>query len=491
MIRLAKHEWDLLRSLAGQARIAPERINVLQARWEQNGPRPGAPYTLLIGQPAVLELLLARWLGPEAAGEMAAAGDRPLVLGPQPDKVQPPLGRWPTRRQQLPGHVLVLRAAQPLTPAQEAALASLGFLDQAILVTSLSQPLSQTEREVAGSLRAIAATLRVLIVALPSDVLSPGEQAELTDYATAQMAAQGFGTDRCTGAAIWFTEGSEKRAGALSRIEEWLTPRETDVRAGRDGMLRQALDNLLSEIEKADVQQASIDVPDEDLDHCIGQFNHHLTGLGEKMVQMAELGEFKTTEQARRFFVDAVHGWTTGQSLPATTLTYAETVRPGVKAGLAAEVEAAASLLEYVPSENAKPLSPGSTNELQAPMSLMKHARSFLHAILIGVVTAVALFLLATLLLAPWLALPLSLVVGIVAALLAYIFRSRSFPLPVVPSPTLSMPPQKTPPALRGWSQIEQRLSTWFSSRLRHAPPSVQQECERLRAMWQLQENHR
>ncbi len=485
MIRLAKHEWDLLRSLAVQARIAPERINGLEARWEQDRPRPGAPYTLLVGQPAVLELLLARWLGPEAVG------DRPLVLGPQPDRVQPPLGRWPTRRHHLPGHVLVLGTAYPLTPAQEAALASLGFLDQAILVTSLSQPLSQPERELAGSLRAIAATLRVLIVALPSDEMSSGEQAELTDYAVAQVAAQGFSTDRCPGAAIWFTEGSDKRAGALPPIEEWLTPRETDVRAGRDGMLRQALDNLLSEIDKADVQQAGIDVPDEDLNHCIGQFNHHLTGLGEKMVQMAELGEFKTTEQARRFFVDAVHGWTNGQGLPATTLTYAEMVRPGVKAGLAAEVEAAAFLLEYVPSENPDPLSLGSINKLQTPMSLINHAKYILYAVLIGLGTALALLLLTTWLLSPWLALPLSMVVGIVAALFAYILRSRSFPLLAEPSPTLSVAPQKTTSALRGWSQIEQRLSTWFSSRLRCAPPSVRQECERLRALWQLQENHR
>ncbi|MCS7017321.1 MAG: hypothetical protein NZM42_14550, partial [Gemmatales bacterium] len=218
--------------------------------------------------------------------------------------------------------------------------------------------------------------------------------------------------------------------------------------------------------------------------HCISQFDHHLAVLGQKISQMAILGEFTSTQDVRRFFVDTVRGWTTGQSLPATTLTYAETIRPGVKAGLAVEAEAACAVLEYVPPEKPTPLPPDSGLGQALPRVAVKVGKRFGLAIMAGLVACFSVYLITLPFLSSWLANVLCNLSGIIAAVIVYALQSRWTKLAASRPPASKEHGAFLP--LRGWPQAEQRLSTWFSSRLRHAPPSVREECERLRQRWKL-----
>src|ERR1019366_535454 len=143
-------DWDALQSLALRVGLFSERVGLLRRRVEASSPRPGSPYKLMVGRPdAGIELLLARWLAPEAAEELIKVGDRPLVIGATPAEVRPRLGAWPSWKSTKvgPGHLIALRTTGKPAADTLAQLSSLGYMDQIVLVTRLGQPMHMYERD--------------------------------------------------------------------------------------------------------------------------------------------------------------------------------------------------------------------------------------------------------------------------------------------------------------------------------------------------------
>jgi hypothetical protein len=72
-MEISTADWDALQSLARRVGLSAERVGMLRRRVEDISPRPGAPYVLVVGRPeAGIELVLGRWLAPEAAEELQA-----------------------------------------------------------------------------------------------------------------------------------------------------------------------------------------------------------------------------------------------------------------------------------------------------------------------------------------------------------------------------------------------------------------------------------
>lgn len=469
-------DWELLRILAQRAGMPPERAGLVERRWHGTVERAGAPYTLLVGPPTALDLLLGRWLGVEVARAAEAAGRRPLILGPEPGSVRP-VTAWPTLSSNTPGpgHVLALRLEEPVGSDIAVGLALLGFVEQAVFVTRLAQPLPQREVAVLHSLTSLAATLRLLAVALPGEEVIPDEVAELRAYADARAVAAGFGGGRCLGTSIWYTDTARDkvavRPGTLADPGTLLIPAaEEEIRAGRQAALADALTQLLDELEAADNSPEERPVAAEDADRAIATFGRYLTGLGRQLDERAWAGDIRDSEEARRLFLDTLHGWTSGSSLAAGFLSYAEALRPGIKAGLLAEAERAAPSLGFAP-----PFPPSTPPYTKGAIPTRRLAVMGVA----GLVSCLLSYLILGLFLREWLAALLSLVCAVAGARAAASHldtESRS-------------PPNQGEAAaarspLRGWPLVEQRLSAWFGEKLRGSGPSVREESRAFRERW-------
>jgi len=474
-------DWDALQALAGRVGLSAERVGMLRRRVENATPRPGSPYTLIVGRPdAGIELLLGRWLAPEAADELQKVSNRPLVIGPNPGEVRPRLGIWANWKTTAfgPGHLIALRTAGKPAADTLAQLLSLGHVDEAVLVTRLGQPLHMHERELAQALAGLAATVRVLVVGLPGEEPTDNELAEVSAFAASQMRQAGFREGRCLGAGVWFT-GGPKRNGCIAEVGPFLAVNPDEVAVGRSGMIRNAIATLIADIRpKAEAMPVVVSsVAEDECDRLIRELGAYLADLGKELTRQMDKPTPLTTESLRRYAIDAIRSWGAYASIEGHWMKYVERLRPGTQASLLAEAEAAMALLEFQPGS--KPV------EVVAPVEsspmvdrLVVEAKRAGVGLVIGVVGYVVTSVLLDKELNDKVVQLLSYATLGVGAVLGYAIARPIFRVPVhVPRPE---PPPVVPPALHGWVQIERRLTGWFSDNIRAKPATPVEECQAL-----------
>jgi hypothetical protein len=474
-------DWDALQALAGRVGLSAERVSMLRRRVEDATPRPGSPYVLIVGRPdAGIELLLARWLAPEAADELQKTGGRPLVIGPNPGEVRPRLGIWPTWKTSRsgPGHLIALRAAGKPAADTLAQLLSLGHVDEVVLVTRLGQPLHMSERELAQAMAGLAATVRVLVVGLPGEEPTDNELAEVSAFAVSQMRQGGFREGRCLGAGVWFT-GGPKRNGSIAEVGPFLAIHPGEVAAGRSGMIRYAVAAAIADIrQKAEAMPVVFSsVAEEECDRLIRELGAYLADLGKELVRQIDKPTLLTSESFRRYAIDAIRSWGAHASIEGHWMKYVERLRPGTQAAFLTEAEAAMELLEFQPGS--KPPEVIAAVE-SSPMveRLIVEAKRAGVGLLLGVVGYVVTSILLDKELNDKVVQLLSYAALGVGAVLGYAIARPIFRVPVhVPRPE---PPPVVLPALHGWVQIERRLTGWFSGDIRAKPISPAEECQAL-----------
>lgn len=496
--------WRLLAELAALSKtVIPERITTLRRRWEQP-PHPAAPFTLLTGGLKALQLLLARWLGVETARKFQEAGGQPLVIGPAPETVRPPLGAWPQVKMPLalPGHLLVLASAAEIPPTTAEALSSLGVLAQGVLVTQLSQPFSVGERRLAGSMAGLAASGKALVIALPSEELSPQETLESAALGHRVLEHAGFDAHRFAGAKVWFTEGSATRPEALARVEDLLAPSSQDQdHAPGDRLLRASLAELLAEIEKA----ASAERPGRKLDaadlaESLDQFRKLLARLGKTLQTKAGAGAFQDTAALRQAVLATIAGWSVGGGIEDATLALFESQRPGVRAGFTSMMQnLVGSLTLEVPAPAAV-----SGPQAGSSSSLMRFLLPVGVALGGGAIAYTAASILAAPLLQPWLQGLVSNAAGGLGLLLGW-GAARFFTRRLAPPPPANAaagqggayePPAwartgtsraiGSAPHVAGWPAVEEPLMTWFTTLFTSQPATIAEQITGLRSQLSL-----
>jgi hypothetical protein len=465
-------DWDGLRALCRRAGLPPERVDRIQKSWSA-APAAGA-LTILAGSPGTLALLLARWLGKEFAAALGAVNGAALVIGSKPETVQPPLGYWPgmVRRELGAGHLLVVPSSGPVSHSLASALGGIAPADQVLLVSRLSQPLSSEERRLADSLATLAATARVVFLALPSEEGTESERAELAAYGLAQLEAHGF-LGRSLGAGVWYTEGP-RPGDTIARLEDWLTPRTEDVVAGRAAAGRAALGALFVELEKLPDRPPDRELSAEESDELSRKFAHAADDLGRRLRDLADAGEFPDTHALRRYAVEGVKGWLNRASLEGMLLDSVESLRPGIKAELATQAEAVAELLHHEPPPPRRP--PRDRGLL----------RSLVVAAVAAVVTYAIIYVLGSPFLQGWFLLVVANLGAFAAALGGLALAGRVLGVVSPPAPPRSERPD--PAALPGWASAELRLTNWFNERIRARTPTLREECAAFRSRFQLEE---
>jgi hypothetical protein len=476
MTDIAPADWDALAALARQVGLPDERVAALRRRLDSPAARPGGPVTLLAGRPdAGLELLLARWLGPAAADALAAAGDRPLVVGPDPKAARLP-GDWPTfQHAGGPGHLVVVRSAGKPAAGLLARLGALGHADALVLVSRLNQPLHQAERELLAGLAGVAATARVLVVAVPGEEPTASDVAEVAAYAAGQLRAAGFAAGRSGGAAVWFTDGVT-RGNTLADPTPFLTvpPAAAEATAG---MRRQAVGGLLAELKAlaaAAPPPTGVAVSEAEQDRLARELSGFLADLGRDLSRRADGRRPVTADDLRRQAIDAVRGWGGYIGVEGHWLKYVEKLRPGTQAALLAEATAAVTDLDLSTTRPADPPPAG----LDPTTRLAVRAGGGLAAGVGGyVLTSHLLTRVAAVALPEFLVTAMS-GVGLAAAAVVA-FRLLGKLLPPGPAAALAEPDA---PTVLGWPQVAGRLTAWFRHHLGTRPASPAAACDALTA---------
>jgi hypothetical protein len=432
-------------------------------------------------------------LSPAAAEALKQAGEKPLVLGPSPQQVHPRLGAWPAYRctAGLPGHLLALRIAARPPADLLAQLASLGWVEQVVWVTRLSQTLSQSEREALATFATLAAASRVLVVGLPSEEASEVELAEVTARATEQLRRLHFG-QRNLGAVVWFAGEKQPRPGAIADLAEALALRDGLVAAGRIDMFRWAVANILAEV-RWKVEQAPqpplILLDDAERQRLTAELGRFLADLGREVERQAKGPRPPTADNLRTYALDAVRGWGAYITIEGHWLKFVERLRPGAQDKLLAETEAALVLLDHVPPAAQSPLGNVSTNVTGRTIErVLVEAKRGLVGLACGATGAWAVTAIPGL---PGLVVTLlSAATFVLIAILGYGAARTIFRLPLAataaPAATWEPPPAS---GVLGWSQIERRLTSWFAQWIQAKPITSADECRRLAARFGIEEH--
>ena len=457
MANIRAVDWNRIRALCARAGISPERVDRLEKNYS------GAPITgvtLLAGTSKTLALFLARWLGSNAAAALSAAGGAPLVIGQNPDAIQPAVGIWPglVSYELEQRHIVAIESSGAIAATLRSAIASLGTVDQAAIISRLGQPLPADERQLIKSMATIAATARVVFMGMPSEEGTPDERTELAAYGIAQLEAHGF-QGRCLGAGVWYADGV-RPADTIQNVVEWLAVRADDVVAGRVAAGEAELSALLAEAEVSPDRPSDAELSIEEADDLGRKFNHHVTELGRRLKELADAGEFPNTAACRSFFVESLHGWRSRASLEGMLLDYVENARPGIKAELREQAAEASEYLSYEPTF----VSPSGR-----PLVTSGMTKQFCAAAL----AAIMAFLQS------WFVMLLSNLGSVVAALCAFAAAKESS---VVSPKTMPRDGLKSSSAILGWASAELRLTNWFNNRIRSLAPSVRQECAAIRS---------
>jgi hypothetical protein len=504
MTQLSSAEWKRLETLAAKIGASPEQVGAVRRRMEPNHSRPGSPYTLLTGRPdGGLELLLARWAGLEATQALKRAGEKPLILGSEPEQVRPALGVWPTLAWKTfhPGHLIALRSCGKPAADLLAQLGSLGYFEQLVLVTRLGKPLDQVEREMARSLSPLSVTARVLVVALAGEEPTDDDLAEIAAYGAAQMRQIGLHSGRYLGTGVWFATNQPDRPGIVSDVGSFLEVDSTAVAAQRAGMLQQGvavlLDDLSSRCQK-NAEPPQVPVPSEEADRLTRELAVFLADMGQEVNRRVNSPQPVSTEILRTFVRDKVRGWRAYITVPGLWLRFVESLRPGTEAALLAEVESALPCLEYQPSRETKRQNtePRTATSWRIERVIVE-AKRLAVGLGFGLATYSAVV--------AWLTVPANIeeqsrhpaLPGLVVTLIGLVSLLLATVLGYAAGRWCFRMPQQTPdqieeqsgPTLWGWDRVASRVTTWFAERIRSRPLSPGEELQQLAARLNIGEN--
>jgi hypothetical protein len=489
--------WKELENLAKGVGLQPERVGTLRRRLDDQRARPGRPYTLLIGRPdGGIALLLRRWLGSAVEDALAGAAGRPLVLGPTPDEVQPRIGRWPTQNSmdRFPGHLISLSTDGPPASDTLAQLGSLGTIDQAVLVTRLAQSMSEIERSVAAPTALLAATGKALIVALPGEVQDATDEELRVVANRAQEVLQESNFDgRALAAGLWLADGGEgtARSGVFADLAGFLRVKPAQVEAGREGMTRRALAELIKDLLRAGAARLSAasapkvrPFPPKDRTRLTEQLGYNLADLGRDVNRRIEerqrAGHPMTEGEVRTFSLNKLEGWTAYLEVEGAWMHEVEARRPGAHQALMKAARDVAGAI-HVPASAPVPVptAPASRTEMGNP-AWIDRATAEATRVGIGLVCGLIAYGLMAEILAgipgggrPSVALPGIVVAAIgyvalgVGMILGYTVAGRFIGLPVpvkaagsAPNPAAPLPTEALGPP--GWADFQSRMIAWF-----------------------------
>lgn len=497
-------DWDTLRDLAVRLGLPGERFSLLRKLGEAR-PRQSGPLTLLAGRPDCgIERLLAGWVGLEAVEAVKSSGGAPLVIGPKPATVGPTIGAWPGKSWSggPPGHLLVLRLPGPPAADVRAQLASLGGVDQAVVVTRLAQPMHMAERELARALSGLAAGARVLIVALPGESPTEDDIAEVTRFAQLQLRHACFGDGRNLGAAVWFSDGAPARASSLTDLSALCRVEPAAVNASRAGMVRQAFSGALREVARKAESVPSEDRPpidEKESERLTLELRGFLADLGRELERVAadraRIGRPMTDQDSRTYVRDAVHGWGAHIEIEGMWMKYVEALRPGAHSVLLAELDRALAIL-LAPEIKSTPRPSQAPQAVATAAGSLPIDRLVLEAKRAGVSLAcgvVAYGVAASMLTGATEARPLVTLPAVAVTLLSYASLAVGLTLGYVAGARLFRPPISAAPADEpvdlvvpvtsaptGWTQLERRLLVWFAEYINARPEQPADACRAL-----------
>lgn len=476
-------DWNLLIELAKRSGVAPERVSSLQRRWAQEA-HPAAPLTLLAGHSKAIQLLLARWMSVDAAAAFVDAGNQPLVIGPAPTTLQPPLGKWAGfTHKSMKGHLIALAASDALLPSVVESLGSFGVIDQAVLVSFIDQPLNHGERRLASSLASIAKIGKCLVVALPGYEISEKEVNETAALARRILEIGGFNANRCGGTAVWFTEESHKRPGALGSPDNLLSCESSED--DHQEVLIRVLESLLRDFERGASAEPMIRaLNEEDQKDAIHQFASLISRLGQTLSDSVRHGAYRDTETLRKAATDLIIKCTAGSGIDAAAMNYLETLRPGAKAGLRSQMALVSSNLDLNIAAQPVP-----ANSLQTVASGSDIKRWLITA-LAGAAGYAGAWCVGGLMFQPWLQGLVSNVAGGLLAIAGWLaagfFGSRMVSRTRKIAAIAQLDTVTTKPPLVGWGVVEQHLNAWFINLISSPPASIAQHCAEFRARFSL-----
>jgi hypothetical protein len=469
---VAATDWEALERLVASVELPTERVPLLRRRLDGERGRPGAPITLLVGRPnAGIEQFVVRLLGSEGMSSLEAAGTRPLVVGPAPDTVRPRLSSWPTLTRPLPesGHVLILRTAGVPPADVMAGLAALGMIDQVVLVGLLLQAMHEREREILAALLPLAATAKCVLVWRPGEEPTEADLSEVTTATNRQIQGRGFEGPRDRGVSVLFTGEPTGKLGTLTDPSEPLRVDEAAVAAGRGGMERAALSDLLNAIfRKAGeaLTAAPPGIPPGERDRLVRELTSYLADLGRETGRIAAEKPGADAAWVRRYVIDAIKGWATYTSIEGHWLRYVETLRPGTQAALIAKAEQEDDCLDYRPMP--APAQAGDSSGAP-PSRLVLEAKRVAIGLGLGLATYAGIA--ASVKLPPIVDILVGLSSMALGSILGYAVGRRIFPGKKAPAAAGQQADWSEPGSPLGWTQFERRLVGWFTE-IAHAQPT-------------------
>jgi hypothetical protein len=487
---LTSSDWDAFERLATQVGVAAERVKQARRRGTAaDGARDSS--TLLAGRPnGGVELLLARWISPDATDACTAAAPAPLIISRRAEAVQPALGSWPVWKDAPVGdeHLIVQRADGPLSPLLIGQLSSLAGLDQFVLVTRLGQPLHPHEQALARALAPFVPVVRVVAVAVPGEEPTRDDIASFSRFALSHMRDAGFGEGRCLSAGVWFTEAAARAPGTVQDLAQFIALDRTAVRHARAPMARRQLCSLLHEIS---IAAGKLKVPPpaspEDVQTLTAKLPIYLTSLGRELARAANANQRIYDDRSlREYFLERIQGWAAFTEPEGMWLRHVESLRTGAAAALLHEAQNAALLLRFDSFHEPPPVpaaaAPVTIANPYHPLveRLLEECKYMAAGFVLGVIAylLVAQFPLGLGKFPAYLALALAAVLGYGAAR-RWLRRSPP-PVRAAEQTQLQPPTPARPSAANDWVLVERKLLTWFNHFFSDCPVSPLDECLRL-----------
>ena len=495
---------DQVRVLARHVGVSEEGIDLLQLQTSSSNNDQQSLVLMASAGEDTLHLLLANWLGEDCRDALRRAGANPLIIGPQPSRLQetPSMRHWAVfQTEQLGddgGHIVALTATGQLSAKLEANLASAATWNSAVVVTRASQPLPQQERQLVQSLSKVTAIARVLVVAIPGELEAESDSRQVDAYAQSKLQASGFEGPRCNGIYFWWLDRAVRGPHSLANPIDVLQGDPRSLANGRDLMLRTEIVNLLKTIEdraKASRSKPLAELSEQETSELNNNFGRALNIVRQKAEAECDAVPALQDNDLREFVLDQILSWRNGDELAAVWLSYVDRVRPGAKAGLFDRAKSAVQLLSLstitLPPEGAGSKEARPSGNLVTSRGFSKAAGSLSDQTLrlfFALLTGILFWTVAAIL--SWPAI-ISAVVASAATLAGYVFGEpvisrmrRHTPHDVETADGLTDNPHEgTVKRIRNFNLFEHELRTWMEQHIQSSTFDVAARCRGLRRM--------
>lgn len=491
-------DWSRLQSLAERIGQPPERIVSVRRRADlvsDGRERTGAPFVLLTGRESGgLEMVLNRFISKEAVKALSKSGNQPVVIGREPELVQPTIGKWETLKiRRWPaeaGHLIVLRTEKRPSASLISQLSSLGYIDQMVLVTRLSMPLHADERTIIESLTSIVSSARIAIVGIKGDELTDDELSELPVYAASIVANNGF-QNRYGGSAVWYATGASPRLAVDD--EEMLTflrPDIAEVQQSAPHMISHGLTETFRKFHLVIADSPELDnqyrsaVNQDDVNELGDQLANYISNIARDLNRYTDQKPDATTDQVRQLARQAFGNWESYMTPGGFWLQRVEKLRPGMQSAFLSEVKSSLTKVRYVPDLNVLASQPDSVH--RSDNTILKEL-VYSGA---GLVAGIAATLLVRSLLdelSSIIVTIVSVVALIIAFALTYIVSKRSVLLiernrryATLKKKAAERNEELETPGLRGWSEFQQHITGWFRTTMQARMRTPEEELQNL-----------